>query len=320
MLSYFLVIVGFVFLIKGADYLIDGATAVAKRLRISDLVVGLTIISLGTSAPELFVNISSSLTGNTDLAIGNILGSNIANILLILGITALFCPLKVNHDILWKDIPLSLVAVLLTGLLLNDTFVNQDGIAMLSRSDGFVLLCFCVIFLWHVRAMAKAGKIKVAAEKSKPRFGLPAAWGLIIVGLVGLAAGGQMVVRGAVALASQWGVSQSLIGLTIVAVGTSLPELVTSVVAALRQKVDIAVGNIIGSNILNVFFILGLSSVIRPLPFSLVNNFDLVVLTIATALLFVWLLTGRKNIMERWQGGVFVALYVVYVIALIIRG
>ncbi|MFH1412486.1 MAG: calcium/sodium antiporter [bacterium] len=320
MMPYLLVIAGFIFLIKGADYLINGATSIAKQLRISDLVVGLTIIAFGTSAPELFINIISSIQGNTDIAIGNILGSNIANILLILGITAIVYPLKVKHDIIWKDIPLSLLAVVVVGLLVNDVLIDNSGTSLLSRIDGYILLSFFAIFLIHVHTMAKASKAEMKANKTKPRHGLGSSISLIVLGIVGLSLGGRFAVDGAVALATQWGVSQVFIGLTIVAIGTSLPELVTSIVAALKRKADIAVGNIVGSNIMNIFWVLGLSSIIRPIPFNYTNNFDIVILTIASVLLFAWMLTGRKNILEKWQGVVFVIMYIIYIISLIIRG
>lgn len=319
-MPYLLVIAGFAFLIKGADWLIDGATAIAKRFKVSDLVVGLTIIAFGTSAPEMFINILSSFQGSTDIAIGNVLGSNIANILLILGITALVYPLRVKHDIIWKDIPLSLLAVLIVGILVNDALIDQTGDSILSRIDGLILLSFFVIFLIHVRTVAKSSKAELLQYTGKPRFGLWPAIGLTTLGVVGLAVGGRFAVDGAIDLASQWGVSQALIGLTIVAIGTSLPELVTSVVAATKRKSDIAVGNIVGSNIMNIFWVLGLSSIIYPIPFSYTNNFDIVILTMASVLLFVWMLTGRKNVLEKWQGGVFVFLYLVYLVALIIRG
>lgn len=317
-LTYLLLPVGFVFLIKGADFLVDGASSIAKRMGISALVIGLTIVAFGTSAPELIVNIFASVKGNTDIAIGNILGSNITNILLILGISAVIFPLAVKHETVWREIPLSLLAVLIMAVMANDAFFGGGNFSGLTRVDGFVLIAFFAIFLYYTFDIMRARAADVV-EIPIRQYSLPHACLLVGFGLVGLTVGGKWIVDAAVALAKGLGVREALIGLTIVAVGTSLPELATSAVAAYKKNVDIAVGNIVGSNIFNIFWILGVSAVISPLPFSPLLMQDVLVTIIATALLFACMFIGKKRVLERWQGAGFIALYVAYVVFLIVQ-
>lgn len=319
MLTYLLFFVGFAFLIKGADLLVDGASSIAKRLGISALVIGLTIVSFGTSTPELIVNILSSLRGSTDLAIGNIVGSNSANILLILGISAAIYPLTITRGTVWKEIPLSLLAIILMAILSNDGFIDGLPFSALGRADGLTLISFFIIFLYYTYGISKvnasqASEIKIS-EYSPTRSIL-----MIIVGLAGLTIGGKWVVDGAISIAQGLGASEALIGLTIVAVGTSLPELATSAMAAYKKNADIAVGNIVGSNIFNIFWILGISAIIKPLPLDSKLFTDIVVTIIATILLFAFMFIGKKHTLERWQGVAFVLLYVIYVAYLIVRG
>ena len=318
MLTYVLFIIGFVILIKGADFLVSGASTIAKKFNVSSLVIGLTVVAFGTSMPELFVNIFASASGNADIAIGNILGSNIANILLILGVAALIYPLKVTKGTVWKEIPMSLLAVLLIGVMANDHLIDQINDNVLTRTDGFALLAFFVIFLYYTFGIAtkETDTGSVSVEKN---YSLPKSISLILLGLVGLTFGGQWIVNGAIAIAALFEVSQSLIGLTIVAIGTSLPELATSAVAAFKKNTDIAVGNVIGSNIFNIFWILGLSSIIKPIPFQPKNNFDIGMVIFATFLLFIWMFIGKKKILERWQGLTFLLLYFGYIIFLILQ-
>lgn len=302
-------LVGFVLLIKGADFLVRGASSLAGRLKVSDLSVGLTIVAFGTSTPELFVNIFASLRGDPAITIGNILGSNIANILLILGISAVIYPLKVQRNTVWKEIPLSLLAAVLV-------LVLSGG--AITRIDGILLLLFFIIFLYYVFLISKDQRTEEVLSVSTQ--GLGKIWFLILVGLIGLVAGGKLIVDNAVHLAVLWGVSESLIGLTIVAVGTSLPELATSAVAAYRKNTDIAVGNIVGSNIFNIFFILGTSAVIKPLPFAARDQVDVLVMIASSLLLFVCMFTGRRRLMDRWEGVLFMFLYAGYIVFLIKRG
>lgn len=318
-LTYILFFIGFALLIKGADLLVDGASSLAKRLGISALVIGLTIVAFGTSAPELIVNILASINGNTDIAIGNILGSNIANILLILGISAVIYPLAVKKGTVWKEIPLAFLAVIVLAFMANDAWIDNSPFSALTRIDGFILISFFIIFLYYVFGISKAESADTV-ETTPCTYSLWRSSLMIGGGLLGLVIGGKWIVDGAVAFATGLGVSEALIGLTVVAVGTSLPELATSAVAAYKKDVDIAVGNIIGSNIFNIFWILGVSAIIRPLPFSPMLASDVFVTVLATLLLFIFLFVGKRHILERWQGVCFVTLYVGYVVYLVFRG
>lgn len=316
-LTYVLFIFGFAILIKGADWLVDGASSVAKKFGISAIVIGLTIVAFGTSAPELIVNIFASIQGNTDIAIGNILGSNICNILLILGISAIIYPLAVKKNTTWKEIPLALLAVITIALMANDALFDGLGFSAITRIDGLILIGFFAIFLYYTHGISKGGETE---EQGVKEHKLSTSILMIIGGLVCLTVGGKWIVDGAVSIATSLGISQALIGLTIVAVGTSLPELATSAVAAYKKQADIAVGNIVGSNIFNIFWILGLSAVIKPLPFTSTLNFDIIMTILATLLLFLAMFIGKKRILERWQGASFIAIYIIYVIILVIRG
>lgn len=318
MLPYILLIVGFVILIKGADFLVAGASSIAKRFNVSNLVIGLTVVAFGTSMPELVVNIIAGVKGNTDIAIGNVLGSNIANVFLILGISALIYPLAVSKGTVWKEIPFSLLAAIVLAFLVNDQFIDKrDGSALL-RSDGLVLLSFFVIFLYY-SAHITHDIDGLDAQTPAKIFGIAKSFRLLVLGIAGLIIGGQWIINGAVYIALKIGLSQSTVGLTVVAVGTSLPELATSAMAAYRKNVDIAVGNVVGSNIFNIFFILGVSSIVRPLPFSITNNIDIGMVILASLLLFVFMFTGKKRSLDRWEGVVCILIYICYVAFLIYR-
>jgi len=318
MVAYLLFILGFLLLIKGADFLVQGASSMARRMQISELAIGLTVVAFGTSLPELFVNIISSAQGNIAIALGNVLGSNIANILLILGISSVIYPLAVSKGTVWKEIPFSLLAVLLVGVMANDRWLDQADVSVLSRIDGIVFLSFFLIFLIYTASIAQTlpGIVDHIPRREFSRV-KSIAW--IVIGLAGLTLGGKWIVDGAVHFAEQVGISQSIIGLTIVAVGTSLPELATSMMAARKKNIDIAVGNIVGSNIFNVFFILGVSAGIKPLPLQAGLNFDIAVATLAAALLFFFMFTGKKHVLDRWEGILFILLYIGYSIYSIMR-
>jgi cation:H+ antiporter len=321
-ITIILFVVGFIILVKGADLLVSGASSLAARLGVSALVIGLTIVAFGTSAPELIVNLLASFQGNTDIAIGNILGSNIVNILLILGICAVMYPLTVGKGTTWKEIPFALLAVVMLGCLALDQMLGEAEASTVSYGDGLVLIGFFAIFLYYIFAIAQDGDGQPESPEVEtiPAQSLLRSITLIVIGLVGLVVGGKWIVDGSIVFATALGVSESLIGLTIVAVGTSLPELATSVAAVYRRNIDIAVGNIVGSNIFNIFWILGISAVITPLPFSEQFTFDLFVTFGATALLFLALFVGRKHTLERWQGVLFIVLYIAYIAYLIGRG
>jgi len=310
---------GFGAVILGAHFLVNGACSLAKRLAVSDLVIGLTVVAFGTSLPELSVNIVASVKGNAAIALGNILGSNIANILLILGISGIIFPLAVTKGTVWKEIPLSLLAAILFGILANDRLIDGGNISALTRIDGLVLISFFIIFLFYSAGIA--GDVAGISEQiPTKRYSMIRILVTMIVGLFGLIIGSRWVVSGAAGLAEKLGVSQSLIGLTIVAVGTSLPELATSAMAAYKKNPDIAVGNVVGSNIFNIFFILGVSSIIRPIPFEAGSNINVGVAIIASLLLFLCMFTGKKRMLDRWEGCVFLVLYAGYLCFLIVRG
>jgi cation:H+ antiporter len=318
LLQIFLLILGFILVVKGADFLIKGACSLADRMKVSELAVGLTVVAFGTSLPELSVNILASVQGNSGIAIGNVLGSNIANILLILGISAVIYPLTVTRGTVLKEIPFCLLAVVVFGFLANDRIINADGRSVLTRSDGLVMLSFFIIFIYYTIGIAKDVRKDIGDYVHKEKYGTVKTIVLISLGIVSLSLGGKWIVDGAVFVAAGLGVSQTLIGLTIVAVGTSVPELATSVVAALKKNPDIAVGNIVGSNIFNIFFILGISSIIRPLPMQARDNIDIIVVIIATLLLFLSMFTGKKRTLDRWEGCVFIFFYAAYIALVII--
>jgi cation:H+ antiporter len=317
MLAYVLIPVGFVLVIKGADTFVSAASALARRFGISNLVIGLTVVAFGTSLPELAVNVTASMQGNAGITIGNVLGSNIANILLILGVAGLIFPLAVTRGTVWKEIPLSLLAVIVVGILANDRFIDGAAASVLTRIDGLVLLCFFAIFLYYSASIARdvPGTASTLPEET---LGIRRIVVMMAAGFTALVLGSKWVVDGAVRMATALGVSEAVVGLTIVAVGTSLPELATSAAAAYRRNPDIAVGNVVGSNIFNVFFILGASSVIRPIPFPAHGNVDIGVLAVASLLLFLAMFTGKRHVLDRWEAGAFLVLYGGYVLTIML--
>lgn len=322
MLVYLLFALGFVLLIKGADYLVEGASSIAKRLNISQIIIGLTIVSFGTSLPELLVNITASAKGSSEIAIGNIFGSNIANILLILGISAIIRPLPITKNIYFSEIPFSLIATLLVGFLANASLMadTQSGTLSLSRLDGAILLVFFVLFMGYIYVVFQSNKAENDMKQEGAIYSNKKSYTYIAIGLVGLYFGGEWVVNGAIKIAEEAGLSETFIGLTVIAVGTSLPELFTSAVAAYRGNTDIAVGNVVGSNIFNLLWILGVSALLNPLPFDVASNTDIVMIIFASALLLFAVAVGKRTRIIRWEGTVFVLVYIGYIIYLIQRG
>jgi len=316
LLSILGIALGLAALVKGGDWLVDGASSLARKWGVAPIVIGLTIVAFGTSAPELVVSTLAAASGNTEIAIGNVVGSNIANILLILGITGCIMPLTIKKNTTWKELPLMALAALLVWIMSSDRLLAGGTTDILDRIDGLVLLSFFPIFLYYTVGIAKEEK----STEDVVTYSVPASWMRVAGGLALLVIGGRSTVDGATALALAAGVPDRIIALTIVAVGTSLPELVTSVTAALRKNADIAIGNIVGSNIFNVFWILGLSATINPLPFSSQNAIDALVATFASILLFVAMLVGRRHVLQRWQSICFLVLYAGYVGALIVTG
>jgi cation:H+ antiporter len=320
MLEYILFVLGFAFLLKGADYLIRGSSALAEKFCVPKLLVGLTIVSFGTSMPELIVNIMASIEGAGDIALGTIIGSNLSNILLILGITAILYPPKIQHSTVWKEIPFSLLAVVVLFILANDFLIDGVSTFDLTRTDGLILLSFFAIFMYYLVGMFKNNNNTKKVQKNvvKEKNGKIAL--MIVLGLIGLYFGGRWIVDGAVFIAKNFGLSEFLISATIISLGTSLPELITSITAAMKKNVDIAVGNIVGSNIFNIFLVLGISSTINPLPIPSFINPDIIFLTLITALLFAFMFVQNKHKLDRNQATLFILLYLGYVAFVIMRG
>lgn len=315
MLEVFLLISGFIALVYGATILVDSASSLAKRLNVPNIVIGLTIVAFGTSSPELVVNLFASINHNSDMALGNVIGSNIFNVLFILGLSALIRPLVVNTTTTWLEIPLSLLAAMVVFVMAGDTLFDNAAASTISRVDGIILLLFFVIFLSYNIAIMKSGN--AGDDIPAKNFTVKKSVLFIAIGLVLLAAGGQMIVYSATNIAMMIGLSEKIIALTIVSVGTSLPELATSVIAARKNNLDIAIGNVVGSNIFNIFFILGISSVIYPVQISQGIPIDLYVNILASLLLFAFVFTGRGRKLERWEGGTLLILYIAFVSVLI---
>lgn len=314
-----LLILGLIVLVFGGDIFVKGSSSLARKLKVSTIVIGLTVVAFGTSAPEFVVNIFSAVQGSSGIAIGNILGSNISNILLVLGIAAIIHPLTVKEGTTWKEIPLGLLAVVVLFLLGNDVMFANNGKDVLSRADGLVLLSFFIIFIYYTYGLVKVkgdGETVETYSWSKSIF-------YILIGITFLVLGGKLIVDNAVILARMAGLSELFIGLTITAIGTSLPELATSAIAAYRGQIDLAVGNVVGSNIFNVLWVLGVTPLVRPLEITPEVNFDILMAVLAAFLLFIFMFTGgkmRRHKLRRSEGIVFVALYISYIIFISFRG
>lgn len=307
---------GLVLILLGANYLTDGASSLAKKLKVSDLVIGLTVVAFGTSAPELAVSISSAVKGSADIAIGNVVGSNMFNTLMIVGCTALFAPVIVTKNTLLKEIPLCILSAIALLVICNDKLFDGYTNEVVSRTDGFMLLLFFIIFMVYTFSIARQNSHEEAEEvKVVPMWLTPI---YIIGGMAALVYGGNIFVDGATGIARALGVSESVIGLTLVAGGTSLPELATSVVAAMKKSPEMAIGNVIGSNLFNIFLVLGATASISPLHLIGITNFDLFSLVIASVLLWLFGVFYKTRTITRIEGTILVLCYVVYIIALII--
>ena len=290
---------GFVALILGANWLVNGATSVGIRAKLSPLIIGLTIVAFGTSLPEMIVNIFSCAKGSPGLAIGNIIGSNTMNILLILGVSALIWPIDVSRISIRRDIPVGFFATLVIALMANDFFMSKDQTIEVNWVEGIVLLLFSFAYLAFTVLKKSPEEAVEESQEAMP-------WGKtilqLVIGIAGLYAGGELVSNNAQILARNWGMSESTIGLTVVATATSLPELITSIVAATKKNSGIAIGNVLGSNILNIFMVLGVSALITPLPFEPLMNKQLIILAIANFLMLLFVFTGKGRKISRWEG------------------
>ena len=307
---------GLVLILLGANCLTDGASSLAKRFKISDLVIGLTVVAFGTSAPELAVSLSSAIKGSADIAIGNVVGSNMFNTLMIVGCTAFFAPIIVTRNTLLKEIPLCILASVALLAISNDMLLDKQPLDMVSRTDGFLLLLFFIIFMVYTFSIARQHGDEEAEEVKQIPLWLSLIY--IIGGLAALVFGGNIFVDGATGIARSLGVSESVIGLTLVAGGTSLPELATSVVAALKKNPEMAIGNVVGSNLFNIFLVLGASATITPLNLIGITNFDLLSLVIASVILWFFGVFYKKRTITRVEGTILVVCYIAYTATLIV--
>ena len=315
-MDYILLVLGMIILIYGAHILVQGASSFAKMLNIPNIVIGLTVVAFGTSFPELMINIFASSSGNSDLAVGNVVGSNIINVLFVIGLAAIVKPLKIQTYTVRYELPFALLAMALLFVVANDGLINGTSYSVLHRSDGIIFLAFFVIFIYYTFVVTTTSHEQTEGhdvkEMSKWKSGL-----FMLGGMVGLYFGGEFIVNSATKLATSWGLSQVVIGILVVALGTSLPELATSVVASLKGNADMAIGNIVGSNIFNVFLVLGTSAVINPIEFNPSINLDLLVAFVSTLLLFIFVFTGKGRRVDIVEGSIFLILYVGYVVYLL---
>lgn len=312
-LNILLLIIGLALVVGGANFLTDGAASIAKRFRLSDLVIGLTVLAFGTSAPELTVSLMAALKGSADIAIGNVIGSNIFNILAIVGITALIMPLTMSNSTIRIEIPLTILSSAVLFFMANDRLFDMAGENVITRTEGFVLLAFFLIFLFYTFNMSKGEE----SPGQVRQFALPLSIIMVIGGLVALVFGGDLFVDNAAMLAGRMGVSESVVAITIVAGGTSLPELVTTLVAAIKKRPGMAIGNIVGSNLFNILLILGVSSSISPIRIQGITVVDYGIFILATILLYIFgLFFGDKTI-KRFEGSILLSLFICYTVYLV---
>jgi cation:H+ antiporter len=323
LISIGLIVIGTLFTLIGSNMLVDGASAIAKRFNISDLIIGLTIVAFGTSSPELTVNILSALNGNTEISIGNALGSNIFNVFIILGVAAVIYPVRVQSASIWIEIPLSLLAALILGVAANDIYFDGASKNVLTRTDALSFLGFFAVFMYYTVYAARntgedlkdeLGKEMHEELASVKVMTIEKAGLFVVGGLLGLYFGSTWMVDGAVTIATKIGLSKDVIGLTIIAAGTSVPELATSATAAYKKNSDIAIGNVVGSNIFNIFFILGITGTIKELPFtSATALIDILMTILASVLMFTFTLVGKGRMISRPEGACLIVIYIVYV-------
>lgn len=322
-LEILILLVGFVFLLKGADFFVDGASSIAKALHIPAIVIGLTIVSWGTSLPELAVSVTSAIKGIDGIAIGNVVGSNIVNLMLIAGLTALIIPVKIEKSLISRDLPFSIICALVLFFLSADIYFEKASVNLISRADGIIMLLLFAIYMYIIIDYSlKNGKSSDSNENNNTEEetkNLPV-WKciiLLVVGLAGIILGGQMTIKSATYIAQAAGMSDRLIGLTIVAFGTSLPELITSLIAAKKGQNDIAMGNIVGSNIFNILLILGVAAVLNPMKVESAIFSDIIILMVSS--LIVWLMAKPRLILGRVSGALMVLIYTAYTTYIFIK-
>ena len=324
-MDYLLLVVGLGLLLLAANYLVDSSVAIAQRAKISNFIIGLTIVGIGTSAPELFVSVSSALSNSGDIAMGNVIGSNIANVFLIMGVAAAILPFSIDRLQRRRDIPFMIAMTILVMALANDSIIPGLNENSLSRLDGiFLLIIFIGYMCWVVvqkgkdpkKAMEEADEEATSSLTGKNPWFL---WGVALVSLAALIFGGNLFLDSAKNLARAWGMSEAVIAITIVAVGTSLPELVTAIVAASKKNPQLALGNVIGSNLFNLMFILGTASAVKPLTFVDINIWDYAVMFVSAIMLYMVVLTFKKDKFDRVEGFIFLAAYIGYTVYLLMR-
>ncbi len=317
-MTYILLIIGFGLLIKGADYFVKGSTGLAELWRVPPLLIGLTIVSFGTSSPEAAVSITAAIKGSSDISVGNVIGSNIFMITMVIGLTAFILPLKVENETIRKEIPFTLLASFALLILISDSQFHTMSQNLITRSDGFILLLFFCVFLYYIYEVARSSR---EFQQNQPNSYETSSWvkhsSFTLSGLAAIILGGYLVVQSSTQIALAWGMSETLVGLTIAAIGTSLPELVTSIVAAYKKQGELALGNIVGSNIFNILFVLGLASVIHPLLVESKIFIDILIMILLTLLLLIFSRTEFK--IAKSEGLILAFTYVVYLIFIIWR-
>lgn len=317
MITYILFVIGFIALVEGGNLLVDGAASLAERYKISHIVIGLTIVAFGTSAPELVVSLVASLEDHAAISLGNVLGSNVTNTFVALGLAAVIAPITVQKNTVWKEIPLSLLITLILGFMANDIFFDGDLVSAITRIDGLILIGFFFIFMYYTFTIAKqSGDSGLDEPIAVLPFGKSIVF--IIIGLVGLIFGAEWTVGGAIHIAKQFGLSESFIALTIIAIGTSLPEIVTSIIAAKKGNSDMAVGNVVGSNLFNLLWVLGISATVKPLAVDHLTNVSIAFVLLSVILLFLFLLFDKRKIISRLEGAIFLLIYSGYMTYLVL--
>ena len=314
---YVLLIIGFLLLIKGADVFVAGSSSIAKIFNVPSLIIGLTIVAFGTSAPEAAVSITAALSGRNDMAIANVVGSNIFNLLAVIGVASILNPIKVQKSTILKEFPFVLLASLVLLILCHDTKFQGYDINLLTRADGLMLLALFAIFMYYLIEMAITSKEEMDIDQPKGDISISKSIVMSIIGIAGIIIGGQIVVNSASNIAISWGMTENLVGLTIVSVGTSLPEFVTSVIAARKGESDIAIGNVVGSNLFNILFVLGISSVIHNIQIHPIVFVDMIFMIIVSIVVYIFAVTKRR--VNKSEGITLALMYIVYMVFVIIR-
>lgn len=316
-MNYIFLIIGFLILIKGADAFVSGSSSIARIFKVPSLIIGLTIVAFGTSAPEAAVSVTAALKGSNDMAIANVIGSNIFNLLMVVGFASIITPIKVQKSTIIKEFPFAILASIVLFILSHDTKFQGYDKNLLTRADGLMLLSLFIIFMYYLIEMAITSKEEMDLEENKSEMAIGKSIIYSILGVLGIIIGGDIVVNSASNIALAWGMSENLVGLTIVAVGTSLPEFVTSITAARKGESDIAIGNVVGSNLFNILFVLGISSTISNIEVHPIVFLDMIIMIIVNILTFIFAASNKK--VNKTEGAILAIIYVLYMVFIIIR-